>query len=187
MKDHPAAAVYTESLFETAKKRKIVDQVGQELNSFAELLETIPEFRVFLSSPSIDLTTKSLLIESLFQSKCSETFFNFLSLIVHRGRFLLFDSMVFQYVELMNKYLKKLRVQCTSAMPLNQETEKLLKAALSKAYSGQEIILTSKIDPHLLGGFVLEVDGYVIDASLQRKLLGFRKRLANRTTSILKS
>ncbi len=44
--------------------------------------------------------------------------------------------------------------------------------------TGKEIILTCSVDPSLVGGIVLVVDGKQLDGSVKARLDAFRKSLA---------
>jgi F-type H+-transporting ATPase subunit delta len=63
-----------------------------------------------------------------------------------------------------------------SARPLAEGELSELARALGPRL-GKELVLTNKIDPTLLGGLRVVVESKMIDASLQGRLEGLRKRL----------
>lgn len=95
--------------------------------------------------------------------------------------------MVKQFSVLLDKHLGKVRVLCKTAVELEEKTQQEIKKSLSKKMSKGEIILTTEVDPTLLGGILLEMDGRVIDASLKRKLKGFHQALMTQTNQVLNS
>ena len=56
-----------------------------------------------------------------------------------------------------------------SAVPLSEEQLAAVRDQLSKAV-GQQVKLTTSVDPNLLGGLVVRVGSRMIDASLRTKL-----------------
>ena len=67
------------------------------------------------------------------------------------------------------------RARLISAVPAPQ-LENSLREALGNAVEGK-MIFTTKVDPNLIGGFVLEVDDRVLDASARSHLENIRRRL----------
>lgn len=67
------------------------------------------------------------------------------------------------------------RARLISAVPAPQ-LESSLRKALGNAVEGK-MIFTTKVDPNLIGGFVLEVDDRVLDASARTHLERIRRRL----------
>ena len=67
------------------------------------------------------------------------------------------------------------RARLISAVPA-PELETRLREALGKAIAAK-MLVTTKVDPDLIGGFVLEVDDRVLDASARSHLENIRRRL----------
>ena len=57
----------------------------------------------------------------------------------------------------------------TSAVELNDDEKKKLIAKLEKL-SGRRVNATYKIDKTLLGGFIVEIDGKILDGSLKKQM-----------------
>jgi len=73
----------------------------------------------------------------------------------------------------------ELKVELISARELLPETLKELKNYLEKISGANKILLTEKIDPEIIGGFVARYEDRVIDGSLKHNLLYFQKELSN--------
>ncbi len=69
--------------------------------------------------------------------------------------------------------------ELVSARPLAEEAKKIIAAYLEKKAGAASVKLQEKIDPALIGGFVLRYNGLVIDGSLQNNLRKFKKQLSN--------
>ena len=63
----------------------------------------------------------------------------------------------------------------TSAEP-SPELEKRIRLALQERF-GAKVILETDTDPSLIGGFLIEVNGYLLDASVSRQLELVRREL----------
>ncbi|HUA30571.1 MAG TPA: F0F1 ATP synthase subunit delta, partial [Streptosporangiaceae bacterium] len=65
----------------------------------------------------------------------------------------------------------------TSAVELDSETVESLGRRIGEQ-TGNEIELTSKVDPEILGGIVLRVGNFIMDASIRTRLEQLRREVA---------
>ncbi len=68
-------------------------------------------------------------------------------------------------------------VQVTSAVELDPETIASLGRRIGEQ-TGNEIELSSKVDPEILGGIVLRVGNFIMDASIRTRLEQLRREVA---------
>ena len=64
-----------------------------------------------------------------------------------------------------------------TVVPLTAEERETLQQRLSRALGGKQVVLAETVDDRLLGGFVADVDSYVVDGSLDGQLARLRARL----------
>ncbi|MGE5425749.1 MAG: ATP synthase F1 subunit delta [Bacillota bacterium] len=72
-----------------------------------------------------------------------------------------------------------LSAELTSARSLSQTAKDKLVSFLRKKTGAKEIEVMEKIQPELLGGFILRYDGYVIDGSVRSNFARFKNQLSN--------
>jgi len=63
-------------------------------------------------------------------------------------------------------------------VPLTPEERQALQQRLGRRLGGKQVSLDEVVDQRLLGGFVAEVDSYIVDGSLDGQLARLRDRLA---------
>lgn len=73
----------------------------------------------------------------------------------------------------------ELRAELISARPLSEKAKRQVISYLEKRAGVGHVQLSEKIDPALLGGFVLRYNGLVVDGSLKNNLRKFEKQLSN--------
>jgi len=73
----------------------------------------------------------------------------------------------------------ELKVDLISARELLPEVIGKLKVYLEKISGANQILLSEKIDPEIIGGFIARYEDKVIDGSLKHNLLYFQKQLSN--------
>ena len=72
---------------------------------------------------------------------------------------------------------KLLPVEVTSSVELDKATIKSIGDRIGEQ-TGQQVELSSKVDPEILGGIVLRVGNFVLDASIRNRLNQLRKQVA---------
>jgi F-type H+-transporting ATPase subunit delta len=66
----------------------------------------------------------------------------------------------------------------TTAKPISEEMKKAIMANV-KASSGETYEIETQVRSELIGGFLLEADGVLVDASILRDLKDIQKQFMN--------
>jgi F-type H+-transporting ATPase subunit delta len=171
------ARVYAVALFEAAKDRGKLDAIRDQLTQFVDVLQENREMQVFLFSPYFSSAEK---IEGLKKavSDAEPELLNFLQLLLEKGRMPVVYRIQRQYESLWNKENKRLGVTVTSAVELDPEVTKRIGEEIEEQ-TGNTVELTSRVDPDILGGLVLQVGNMVLDTSIRNRLEKLRKSVAS--------
>lgn len=169
MKEEILARRYAKALFETAQERKLLEKIRSELHNFAAALEENKAFADFFSSPEHSRADKRAAIEKVFQDRYSNVFFNFLAVVIQKGRHNAMAEIVKSFDELYDRFTRRTRALAVTAVPLDKKISDDLKVSLSKSLNKQ-VDLENRVDPSILGGIVLNIDGKVMDGSVKQQL-----------------
>lgn len=97
------------------------------------------------------------------------------ALLVRNGRVeyvkFIFSSFVRMYCRSVGVRLAHL----VSASPVEGLEERV--RSMLERHTGDRVIIDSKVDPNIVGGFILEVDDYILDASVARQIELIRRKL----------
>ncbi len=179
MKEQILARRYAKALFTLAQERKVVDKIRNELHSFAAAMEENAEFGDFFRSPENSRAAKRTAVEKIFQDRFSALFFNFLLLLIHKGRHNAVPDIVLAFDELYDRHYRRTRALALTAVPMDTALADELREKLSRSLNKQ-IELENMVDPSLLGGIVLNVDGQVLDGSVKQQLERLRAEFLGR-------
>lgn len=179
MKQEILARRYAKALFQLAQARKMLDKVRGELHSFAAALEENQEFGDFFRSPENSRAAKRAAVEKVFHARYSNIFFNFLLLVVQKGRHNAINEIVRAFDDLYDRFARRTRALAITAVPMDSKLADDLKARLSKSLNKQ-VDLENQVDPSILGGIVLNIDGKVLDGSVKQQLERLRTQLLGR-------
>ncbi|HUY59373.1 MAG TPA: ATP synthase F1 subunit delta [Solirubrobacteraceae bacterium] len=170
------AQVYARSLFEVASERDVLDTIKEQLGQFADALHEHRELAVFFFSPYFTSDEKKSGLARLLEG-ADPAFMNFLEALIERHRMPAIFRIRIDFEVLYGKTNKLLPVQLTSAVELDAETVESLGRRIGEQ-TGNEIELSSNVDPEILGGIVLRVGNLILDASIRTRLEKLRREVA---------
>ncbi|MBA2630224.1 MAG: ATP synthase F1 subunit delta [Thermoleophilaceae bacterium] len=169
------AEVYARALFDAAQEGDVLDRVHDELGQFADALDTDANLQVFLFSPYFSSEEKKDGVEKVVTDADSRTV-NFLALLAERHRMPALFRIRRAFDALWAEENRLLPVTVTSAVGLDEGLVEDIGAKIEQQ-TGRHVDLSSKVDPDVLGGLVLQVGNMVMDASVRNRLEQLRKQV----------
>jgi F-type H+-transporting ATPase subunit delta len=137
------------------------------------------ELHAVLRNPIISHDKKIKILDALFGNKVSKATIGFFKIMINKSRG---EVLYYTGQEFINQYnVKKniVKALVTSATPLSEANKKQI-TELVKAEVGGNIILQTKVDPELIGGFVLTVGDRQVDTSIANSLKKLKMELAQK-------
>ena len=169
------AAVYARSLFEVAKEQGKLDDVRDQVGAFADALSETRELQVFFFSPYFSTAEKEDGLDKVV-SGADPVILNFLKLLIEKHRMPVLFRVRAAYDAMWEDENKLLPVSITSAVELDEGTVKELGDRIAEQ-TGRKVELSSKVEPDILGGIVVQVGNSVLDASVRNRLEQLRKQV----------
>jgi F-type H+-transporting ATPase subunit delta len=169
------AAVYARSLFEVAKEQDKLDAVRDQLGEFADALSETRELQVFFFSPYFSTQEKEDGLERAV-TDTDPVIVNFLKLLIEKHRMPVLFRIRAEYDRLWEEENKLLPVEITSAIELDKDIVKQLGDRISEQ-TGRKVELSSRVEPDILGGIVVQVGNAVLDASIRNRLDQLRRQV----------
>ena len=160
---------YAEALFELAVQAGLTKETSDGLETVISALLQTPAYKALLASPAIPKEERLNALDSTFRGKIPEILLAILRMMVSRGHVSALTGMVRDYEELARGYRGESMAVVTSAVPLKEAETVALRAKLEKKL-GRQVTLQCQVDPELIGGVRVEVDGRIIDGSIRNKL-----------------
>ena len=160
---------YAEALFELAVQGNETKETSEGLETVVSALLQTPDYRAMLASPAISKEERLNALDSAFRGKIPDILLAILRMMISRGHVSALNGMARDYEELARGYRGESVAVVTSAVPLKEAETVALRAKLEKKLS-KTVIMQFRVDPELIGGIRVEVDGRVIDGSLRNKL-----------------
>ena len=170
------AEVYARALFQVAKEREVLDTVHDQLGQFADALAESRDLAVFFFSPYFSTKEKKQALARAV-TDAEPTFMNFLEALLERHRMPAIFRIRTRLDSLWEEENKLLPVEVTSAVELDEATVRSIGDRVGDQ-TGRKVELASHVDPDILGGVVLRVGNFILDASIRNSLEQLRKQVA---------
>ena len=166
---------YAKSLVSLAQEHNKLDRVMEDVDSFKEVVSN-RDFYLFIKSPVIHPTKKESIVNQLFEGKYDELTMAFLRILIKKGRESYLPEIAVKFLEEYRSVKNITTVRLTTATKLDQSMIDLIIGKLSESkVTDQNIELEVKVDEELIGGFILEFDDKMFDASVKNKLEELKK------------
>jgi len=168
---------YARALFQLAQQQDCEEAVYNGLTRFAHnYLLAITQFNEVLADPILAREEKVKLIEMAVGEPLHDCLKQFITFVANQKRE---DKMFLIAMKFMEMYRAKhniLSTQVTTATELSEETYDKIKAFIKQTFNA-EAEMDVKIDPSLIGGFILDIENTRMDASVAGQLNTLKNKL----------
>jgi F-type H+-transporting ATPase subunit delta len=174
------ARTYARALFEAAKDAGRIDEVRDQLTTFVEAVDEVPELRSLIRNPELDPLTKAAALDAVLEG-ADELIRNFVRVVTRKGRAAQLDEIAREYEVLVAAEEQILSVELTTAYELSDDEAEAIVKQIEEA-SGQRVEAARTVDPDLIGGLVLKAGSLEVDSSVRGRLDRLRRDLAHAST-----
>jgi len=179
MSELTVGARYAKSLIDLAEEQKSLEAVKGDMELFVQTLKASTELQAVLRNPIIPHDKKIKILEDIFGKKVSPAAIGFFKIMVNKSRG---EVLYYTAQEFINQYnVKKniVKALVTSATPLSDDNKAKITALIQKEIGGN-IILQTKVDPSLIGGFILTVGDRQVNTSIASALKKLKSEFAQK-------
>ncbi len=176
------ADVYAAALLEAAEEKGAAEEAAAELADFIRYMDEDHEFDLFMTADTVDDEPRRASLEKLFRGRMSDLLLNLLQVLNNRGRTGLVRAVARRVQLRLEARRHEQEVIVRTAVPLTDSLRDQVRRTVND-YIGQQAILIEKVDPGLIGGFVLEIGDIRVDASVTARLQTMLKRLMERAAA----
>jgi F-type H+-transporting ATPase subunit delta len=164
------ATRYAKSLLDLSVERNELAAIAADINTLQTAL-TNRELLLMFKSPIISNDKKNAILKALFEGKLNDLTMAYLTLLVNKNRERYLPEIAAEFVR-QHKVMQHITsVKVTTATELTEAVMAEIRQKISSSgVSTEKLDVESKIDPAIIGGFILEFDNKRYDASVANKL-----------------
>ncbi len=176
MQEARLAKIYAKSLLDLSIEQQQLEEVLKDMNLISKTTKVSRELVLMLKSPLIKGDKKGQILKAVFEGKVNELTQSFTHLLSVKGRANYLPEMAQAFIQLYKVHNNIKEVFITSAKPLSEEIINAIKAKVSSQMNDCTLEVNETIDPTLLGGYVLEIEDKLFDASVKTRLNNIKQQ-----------
>jgi len=173
------ATRYAKSLVDLATEQNQLGAVYTDMKLLRGIFKSNPDLVAVLVSPVIKADKKEKIIAAVLDGKISNISSLFINLLIRKSREEnlpeIANAIITQYNTINNIH----KVKITTAVPMSDELRSSIEAKVRSSANLENIEMEAVVNEDLVGGFVLEVGGNLVDASILRDLKDVKKQFLN--------
>lgn len=169
MSESIVAYRYAKSLIDLATEKNVVDEVNKDMVLFKDVCEANRQFLKVMGNPIIRHDKKLGILKNLFENRVNPVTFSIFNVLTKKNREKLIYSIAEEFHKLYNIQRSIQHATVTTVEPLTAAQKEAFIKIVADA-TNKEVELEEKVDPKLVGGYVLKVGDTQIDTSVRKKL-----------------
>jgi F-type H+-transporting ATPase subunit delta len=174
MLDSIIAERYAKALYELAHEKGKLEQVKKDMDLLIELTATSKDFKHLLVSPVIKPAKKVGVLDALLSGKVDEITKQFYHLIAGKRREKYLEGIARAFIEKYKEHNNIVTIEIRTVQPLTEGMRDKIVSILEKR-RGITVELIEKIDPTLIGGFIVSTGTLRYDSSLAHSIRKLKK------------
>lgn len=160
---------YSLALFNASESLGCLDLVAGDAINLIELLKSERDLYLFFSSPVIRSEKKINVVKDFFKNKINDLTIDFIKLLILRNREGMIVNILNEFLNLKDKKEGFLKVNIKSAVKLDEKMIDKFKVKFNE-FTNLKCKAETGIDENLIGGFTVQYEDTMVDASIKRQL-----------------
>jgi len=168
---------YAKAIFAVGQEEGKSDSFRETLNVLGNFLEKYPEAMDALTNLLYPMELKEKVMAQLISElQADQLMANFLNLVVQKKRADILPEIATEFQLLVDADQNISRGTVISALEISGELQTKVQSTLENI-TGNKVILTSEIDPSIIGGIIAKVGDLVMDGSIKTQLAGLNESI----------
>ena len=168
---------YAKALYKFAVENGDSEEIYELLKSISFKHTAIDQLKRAMLNPNVPDEEKGAFMLQLAGGRPGRSLDKFLLLCMRNNRSEYLQKISLAYVDLYREAHEIAHVVITTAVPMPDAELDSIIAIVKKRLGAKTLEIEKKIDPELIGGFTVDINGLVLDASVKRELNELRLKL----------
>ena len=160
--------LYASALFDLAVEKGSADRVLTQATLIRDSLQEVDCQRI-LVHPHIPAAEKQKFFRKAFAGHIHDDLLGFLFLVTEKNRESYLLPALTELIDMIERYKGKIKANVYFASEVDKKQLAIMKKTLSKKLN-KDVELILKIDPIIIGGPYILVDGYYLDWTVKKRL-----------------
>jgi F-type H+-transporting ATPase subunit delta len=167
---------YAKALLQLGLERNALKALDADVTLLHDTLAASRDLQLFIQSPVISSQKKQNVFIALFKKQLSELGLQFVLLVTQQRRESYLPQIIQAFSSLHLKHQGIERIDVLTAAALDDAARLNLQKAIHAAW-GNAVLMKERIQPDIIGGFIIRQGDRQWDHSIARELKSIRKQL----------
>lgn len=168
---------YAKSLVDLAKEQGVLDTIKGDIDHLVAACNN-HDLAMMFRSPIVSKMKKAGVLEELFGDGFHDMTMSFMDILLTKGREMYIPEISKEFIAQYNVINRISTVKLTTAEALSEASLEAIRTKLqASAQLNPTVEIETAVDKDIIGGFKLEFDDRLYDASVQHKLNLMKKAL----------
>ena len=177
MRETRIASRYAKALFDLSLEQNTLEEVSEDMSLVYQVAMENKDLLLLLKNPIVNKPKKIEILTQIFASKVNDLSMRFLALITKKGREIFIKEISHQFKILYNKHHNI--IEAVVILPTGDDSIVNELKRLLTNYTNSNISISSKVDPSLIGGFILNFADNQYDTSLRKRIHQLRTQFSD--------
>lgn len=178
MSNQRVASRYAKSIMELSLEKGRLEEVHRDFQRLTALADSDYELEVVLKNPVINSDKKLNILKALFAKESDPLTMTFFVIVSRKNREGILLDVAKEFENQYNLHKSIQVAEVTTTFPIDDMLRKEFAEVVKDISGKQTVQLVEKINPDLIGGYILKIDDRQLDESLSSKLRQLKTRFA---------
>lgn len=171
MRNPRLASRYAKSVMDLAVERGQLNEVNKSILAFHEAIQDSRDLQLLFKSPIVKSDSKEKIVNAISEKIGTDALSQaFINLIIAKKREFFLPEIFEAFVNLYKETNNIVTVKLTVAHPISDGIRDTIEKNIKEQLPGKSIDLVVEVKDNLIGGFLLESNNKLFDASIARDL-----------------
>jgi F-type H+-transporting ATPase subunit delta len=170
------ATRYAKSLLDLSIEKGQMEEVFADMQWLQSVCKSNRDFVNLLKSPVITGDKKIKIVDAVAGGKLNTLTSAFNTLLIKKNRESVLPEIATAFINQYKEYKNIHTLKLTTATPVSEEVKNAIIQQVKRTGGYENIELEETVDKNIIGGFILQVDDKLVDASIAFELKAIAKQ-----------
>lgn len=161
---------YAKAIIVLAQEQNKLDVIYKDMEFLKNSIESVRELELVFKSPIIKSDKKQKIFDAIFKGKLDKLTDSFIEILTRKGREPYLADVTKAFISQYNDINKITPITIKSASELSDKVVEELLSKLREVTDVEKTTVEKEVNPDLIGGFVLQYEDKLFDASISNKI-----------------
>lgn len=172
------ASRYAKSILDLSVSENQLEAVLKDMQLLRSLVNQNRDLELLLLSPIVKGDKKKSILDEILKGNISELTSRFLALMIAKGREKYLPEIATAFQNQYNNLKQIQEVTVTTAVAMDEHVRNTVNQKIATLTPGKTIEIKAIVNPEIIGGFIIEIEDKLYDASVRTELYNIKKQFS---------